>query len=342
MDFVLWKKPALAVLTVLVAVVAWRWVLPVASPFLLGAALALAAEPLVAWLGRRLPRAAATGLGITGALALLLGLVVGLTGLLFRQLGTLSDRIPMVIGAVNEGLTTLRQSLFALTQRAPDTLQPSLQRTLDGAFQGSGAGVEGFLQRLPDALSAVLSYLTGSAVAVGTGCLAAYMISARLPRLRARLTQPEPQSLWGKLLPKFRRIRTALWGWLKAQLILSGISFLILLAGLLLLKQPFAPLWALFIAVVDAVPLLGTGTVLVPWALVCLLQQNPMQALGLLLLYAATFLSRTTLEPKLLGRQLGLDPLVTLISLYAGYRLWGIGGMLLSPILCVAIKESVN
>ena len=110
--------------------------------------------------------------------------------------------------------------------------------------------------------------------------------------------------------------------------------------GFLLLRVQYAPLWAMVVSLVDALPILGTGTILVPWSLVCLVQHDTARALGLLGLYAATAVTRSTLEPKLLGRQLGLDPLVTLISLYVGFRLWGIVGMMLGPLLVITVISS--
>ena len=108
-----------------------------------------------------------------------------------------------------------------------------------------------------------------------------------------------------------------------------------------MLGIPYAPLWSGFIAIVDAVPLLGTGTVLIPWSVVSLLQHRQLQAIGLLILYGITFLTRTALEPRLVGRQLGLDPLLTLAALYVGFLFWGIGGMLLAPLTCVVVKEAL-
>ena len=92
-------------------------------------------------------------------------------------------------------------------------------------------------------------------------------------------------------------------------------------------------------AAVDAVPLLGSGTVLLPWALVSFLSGAPVRAVGLLGIYATALLTRSSLEPRLLGRQLGLDPLAALMARYAGYRIWGFGGMILAPILTVTAKE---
>ena len=95
-------------------------------------------------------------------------------------------------------------------------------------------------------------------------------------------------------------------------------------------------------AFLDALPLLGTGAVLIPWSLISFLQENTPQALGLLGLYAVVTLTRSLLEPRFVGRQLGLDPLATLAALYIGYRLWGFGGMILSPLLAVAAAGMIG
>ena len=107
----------------------------------------------------------------------------------------------------------------------------------------------------------------------------------------------------------------------------------------MLLKISPAPLWALGVAVVDALPVLGSGTVLIPWTLLLLIQGQYGQALGMGLVYLAAVVVRSVLEPRLVGRQLGLDPLVTLAAFYAGYRLWGILGMILAPICAAAARS---
>ena len=132
-------------------------------------------------------------------------------------------------------------------------------------------------------------------------------------------------------------MKDACLGWLLAQVKLAGMTLIILTAGFLLLRITYAPLWALAVALVDAFPVLGTGTVLIPWALVCFIQGDGGRAVGLLGLYAVASLTRSAMEPKLVGQHLGLDPLTTLLALYAGYRFWGLPGMLLSPLLAVTL-----
>ena len=136
-------------------------------------------------------------------------------------------------------------------------------------------------------------------------------------------------------------MRTAVGGWLKAQIKLSAVTWLILTTGFFLLRVSYAPLWAAMVSLVDAFPILGTGTVLLPWALISFVQDNAARGMGLLGIYAVVSVTRSVLEPKLVGKQLGLDPLVTLAALYAGYRLWGLGGMILAPLLAVTVRNLI-
>lgn len=316
-----------------------RWLMPLILPFLLGAALALAAEPLVGLLcGRlRLPRALGAGIGVAGTLALLAAVVTLLAAALLRELAALAGALPDLEQTATQGLASLEGFLSGLARRLPAGIQPLLEQLIAGLFSGGSAFVDNLAARLPGLATSLFSHVPGSALTVGTGILSGFMVSARLPRIRQRLA-PLKQRLKG-WLPMLRRLKQSLWGWLKAQLTLSGLSFLIVALGLLILGVPYAPAWALGIALVDAIPILGTGTILLPWALVSLIQGNRVLALGLGGIYVTALLSRSVLEPRLVGRQLGIDPLMTLMALYIGYQIWGFGGMLLSPMLCAAATE---
>ena len=79
-----------------------------------------------------------------------------------------------------------------------------------------------------------------------------------------------------------------------------------------------------------------------PWAVMCLLQGESLRAIGLLCTYGAALMVRTVLEPRLVGKQLGLDPLATLAALYVGYRFWGFPGLLLTPIITSALYRTMK
>lgn len=325
-------------------VVLWlsaRYLLPIAMPFLLAALLALAAEPLVSVFHKklRLPRAAATGIGVTITLVLLILAVMVLGALLLRPLKNLTGVVPDLENAALSGMNAMQSLLLDLAGRAPEGLQPVLNRSLENMFSGGTDFLDRLTTWLLSLASGVVSRLPDSALGVGTWLLAGFMISAKLPQIRRALSGRLPASWREKYLPMLQRLKKSVLGWLTAQCKLMGITFVILTVGFYILQVRHAPLWAALIAVMDALPVLGTGMVLIPWSLLSFLQGQTARAIGLVGVYAAVSLMRSVLEPKLVGKQLGLDPLVTLFSMYAGYCLYGFPGMILAPLLAVTATQ---
>lgn len=314
-----------------------RYLLPLFLPFGAGLLLALAAEPAVR-LGVRwkLPRWASAGLGVSLTLVLFVTLVGVIGAVTVKELGVLAGRLPDLQDTARQATTQLRNLMESAAMRTPDGIRPLVDRSIKGLF--SSVSLEQSAMQLPSAIKTFLSRIPDGALGVGTGIISGFMFSARLPKLKMWLSQKTPSRVKTQLLPGLKRGKDALLGWLKAQLKLSSITCGIVLVGLLLLGIPFAPVWAVGIALIDAVPLLGTGIVLVPWAMVSLMQRRSLQAVGLLCIYLCAVVTRTVLEPRLVGRHLGLDPLVTLLFLYLGYRFWGIFGMLLAPMLAAALS----
>lgn len=320
-----------------------KYLFPVFLPFFLGFLLALAAEPAVRFVSRlKLPRWAATGVGVSLTLVFLTGLVGLLGASVVKELGVLAGRLPDLQDTATQTADKLRIFLENAANKAPEGVRPLVDRSVDRLMDSGSAFMEQATVRLPGAISGFLSRVPDGALGLGTGILSGFMFSARLPKLKMQIRDRLPEAWKTKLLPALKRSKNALLGWLKAQVKLAAVTFCIITAGLLLLKIPLAPLWAAGIALVDAVPLLGTGTVMVPWAVVSLIQGKQLRAIGLLCIFGAALLTRTTLEPRLVGRHLGLDPLVTLVFLYLGYRFWGILGMLLAPMLVAAITAAAD
>lgn len=314
-----------------------KFLLPFLFPFLLGAMLAQASEPVVGLVSSRLkfPRGIAAGLGVTMTLLLLCAITLLLGSLAVKELGNLATAIPQ---HMHQSADTLHSWLTDLSQKAPDQVRPVLQRSVENFFSDSQTLTDRAVRQVPGLLGGVLEKAPGKAMSIGTGILSAYFISARLPQLKTRVREKVPPLYREKWLPAIRRLRDALGKWLLAQGKLMAVTYGIVTCGLLLLKIPYAPAWALLVAAVDAVPLLGTGTVLLPWALVRFLQSEPGVGFGLMALYVLAAVTRTVLEPRFFGRHLGLDPLVMLIFLYFGYRLWGFWGIVISPLLAATAK----
>lgn len=129
--------------------------------------------------------------------------------------------------------------------------------------------------------------------------------------------------------------------YLKAQLIIESIIFSVLLAGFLILKVNYAFLLAIITALVDAVPILGTGTILIPVALYNFLIKNSSLGWGVVVLYGIALLTRQLCEPKIVGEKLGIHPLATIVSIYLGMKFFGVFGLIFGPITAIFIKNLI-
>ena len=340
------QKNSLRKLPLVAAMVigAWfllRFLMPVLFPFFLAALLALAAEPLVKVLhGKlKLPRPAAAAVGVSLALLIAVLLTISLCALLLRQLGSLAGILPDLEGAVLSGFGSLERWLLDMASNAPEGIRSVVSHGVSNLFSGSSALLDRLTETLLALATTILKGLPDSLLGVGTWILASFMISSRLPRIKKAIVAKVPPSWSEEYLPRVRAVRKSVGGWVLAQGKLAGVTFLILTAGFLLLRIEHALLWAAVICVIDILPILGTGTVLIPWGLVCFLQGDTLRAVGLLGIYGTVSLLRSVLEPRLVGKQLGLDSLTTLISLYAGYRFWGLFGMVFAPVLAALGTE---
>lgn len=304
----------------------FRYLLHALLPFLLALAAAAAMEPAVAFLENRLRFRRSFSAAVLTLFALfLLGGVLAFFGTsLLRQAETLLAHLPTLA----EGLPQLAKNLSEQLARMGALMPPWLQDALGEFFADFsqtlssllGAGASWLLGKLGGFAAAVPPFL----LAAATGVLAVYFTSAAYPTLRT----------WLSRLPRTDfSIRTPLLRWLKAQLTLFSLTFAQLFLGFTLLGSDFALLGAFLTAIVDLLPVFGTGTVLIPWALLSLLLGNMPKALGLAALYLTTLLVRNITEPKLLAAVAGVPPIVSLAAMYLGFCLFGVGGMILFPLL---------
>lgn len=320
-----------------------RYLLPLFSPFVIGALLALAAEPMVHFLHKKahIPRSLSAGIGVSMAFCFLAMLLLLLCAFLVRELTLLAGVLPDLEQTARSGISMTQNWLLTMVSHTPQSIRPVLQENISSLFSDGASLLEKLLGYLLSLAGNLLSHIPDSALGIGTAVISGYMISAKLPKLRRFFLRRIPQERLQPLWEAAKRIKTAIFGWFTAQCKLMGITCILLFLGFVLLRVPYALLWALGISLVDAFPVLGTGTVLIPWALLHLIQGDLPRAIGIAGIYIVISLTRSMLEPRLLGRHLGLDPLATLMAIYAGYQLWGIGGMILAPLLAVTALQLV-
>ena len=315
--------------------------LPVLLPFFIGLAVAALVErPVLALLRRtRIPRGLASFVCV---LAVFAALGTGLFFLCRTLLGELTGflrRLPELAQALSGPLLRLETRLLELAARLPDGIGTGLRAGIKSLFEsGSLLGTKVY-EWLFEFASGFLGKAPGIFLFLVTSVLASFMSSSELPVLREYASRKLPEKWRARLAGILGHLKTSLGGWLRAQMKLMGIMFLLVTAGLMLLGVEYPFLFGLIIAVVDALPVFGTGTILIPWSLALFLQGELRRGVGFLILYGAAALTRQALEPRLVGKQIGLNPLLTLMALYTGFRAAGVAGMILFPVGVIFLKQ---
>lgn len=320
---------------------AFTVLLPWVLPFLLALVLGWLMEPAVKMLmGRfRLKRGLAAALTTAGLALLLcgaLGLVLWRVG---YELALLLGRLPVLLSGLPALGDQAEDWAYRFIVALPVQLQGFAKDALDG-FIRQGISLPA---KLYDILAGIAA---GAAAAVPdamlflfTTALAAYFTSAARPQVLSFLSRQMPESWRDRLGKAVPVLKTALGGWLRAQGLLMLVTFGELTVGFLILQVDLALLLAALVALVDALPVFGTGTVLLPWALFSLLSRDWKLAIGLTVLYGLVSAVRSLLEPRLVGQKAGLPPLAALFAMYVGFRALGVWGMILSPLAAIFLKQ---
>lgn len=235
-----------------------------------------------------------------------------------------------------------------------NTLADSLKKLSDLIAKISGGETGGFAEAIENGLNSltekVLAYVPTMLISIGNvvpgvgsfllgvlfAMLGIYFISADYPNMSAKLSSSVPTAIRPHIDQIKKAAGGAVFGYLRAQIILSGIIGLVSFLVLLIAGVPFSVLIGLLIGIVDFVPLLGSGLITIPWSAVAVLQGNYRLAIILLIMTFCLFMFRKIFEPKIVGDQTGLHPLVSLICIYIGMVLWGVAGMILMPVIVMA------
>ncbi len=321
-------------LLVLILALAFRYLLPVFLPFLL----AYAVTALLRRPARLLHRV--TRLPVSLLLLLLFFLSVLLLGLLAYLLLSLllreTGELLFLLYRDGSLLDHLFSHASAALDRLSDLLPPALAALMPSIAGAAGAALKNLLPELLSLASGVFGFLLAALPRAALSLLfffAAAFYFARDDGIPSRLLALLPQRGQTHAKKIVRSLSFALSSYLRAYLCLFLIVFLMTFLGFMLLSVPYAALLALLCAFVDILPLFGVGAVLLPYAVYALIIGKGGLAASLFVLYAAVFLVRSLAEPHLLSKRLGIHPLLSLFCMYGGYRLFGVGAMIVGPLL---------
>ena len=330
---------ALAALAVGLLCSMGRFLFSLTAPFVFALMAAAALNPAIRWLQRRLGWSRPLLTLLT--LLLLFGLVGGALWLVgytvAGELLSLAQNWDQILLRLEELVGELEQLAARLWAMLPVSLAGTgedlmgalvawLQSTIGPLLQGLAAVVTNKAVALPSFLLALVIFL-----------MALYFLTADYPYLRTWAVQHTSASVTRFFSQVKQTALAAFGGYLKAELMLSVGVFFILLIGFVLTRQSYGLLLALGLAVLDFIPIVGAGTVMVPWAVIALFTQDYVTAVNLMLIWGVIALFRRVMESKFVGNQTGLSPILSLFSIYVGMKIAGVLGMILGPICTLVL-----
>ena len=316
-----------------------RPLLSLFAPFLLALIAAAALNPLVKKLQRLL------GWNRQVLTLLLLFLIFGLLGgglalLVYAAAGQLVSLVQNW-GGLLDSLQTVMDQLEALFARlltlVPPQVNEIVENAKDSLFQWLSEAAPAALGNLGLEAGERAMGLPAFLVALVIFIMATFLLTADYPYLRSRYVQHLDEGLL-RFLGQLRTTALgAFGGYVKAEFLLSVGVFFILLAGFFLIRQPYGLLLSLGLAVMDFIPIIGAGTVMVPWAFVALFTGDFTAAVELMAIWGVIALFRRVMEPKFVGDQTGLSPILSLVSIYVGMKLAGVLGMVFGPVVLLVV-----
>lgn len=341
----LWMRLGIRLILSILAILALTYVVPpllsLFMPFVLAFFVAWLLNPLVRFIQRKLgiPRKLLSLVLILLILASAGGLLVAFVWNIVSEIISLSNNWPAILETAQLAMDAINRSFSRFMTLLPDDIKIAVNTALTNMFDSlftwlsnalpnmlssTAAGATNVAKRVPSFAVATVVFLMGS-----------YYITADYPHIRFLISNKFSRSL-RRLFHEVRAAAIgAFGGYVKAEFILSVVVFFILLLGFSIIGQPYALLLAFLLAVLDFIPILGAGTVMVPWAVIDLFLGDVQQAIELMVIWGVIALFRRVGEPKIVGDQTGLPPVVSLISIYIGMQLAGVLGMILAPVVCM-------
>lgn len=301
-------------------------------PFVVAWMIAAIANPLVRFLDEKIKirRKAGSAIVIVSVIAAIIGGGYWLGAILIRELLRFGQGMPELWGAMMDDVTHAGHTLEGLIYRVAPQLQTQLEsvisalsgfmsKVLDNLGTPTVTAVGNFAKNLPAVFVAIIMCL-----------LASYFFVAEREEVIRAFYKYLPRELHKKWELMNGSLKKAVGGYFKAQFKIGIWMYLLLLIGFLILKIEYSAVIALGIAVLDFFPVFGTGTVLIPWAVVQVLSGNYKMALGLGILWCGGQLARQLIQPKIVGDTVGLPALPTIFLIYIGYKVGSVGGMILA------------
>lgn len=316
-----------------------KYLIKLFLPFLLGYLFALVAKPLVSFIQKwiKVPRGVASII----VMVLILGILGSIIGTVIYKI---VDEIKNLYEYIQGNYASIEKSIMGMVAETKDffsNLHPSIQEAINTTTNNMLERFGNFINNNSEPMMNQAGNIAKALPGIFIGVIV-FLLSSFFMLVDYELISTVIHKVFkGNSLEKFERvkleIRNYLGGYVKAQLLIMSIAFCIMLISFSILKVEFGFVIALGIAVLDALPFFGSGAALWPWSIVSFVNGDLKRGFGIIIVYVIIFMTRQLIEPKIVSSKIGLHPILTLLSMYVGYRVLSVGGMILGPLILMLI-----
>lgn len=301
-------------------------------PFVIGWVIAMIANPLVRFLEKRLKivRRHSSAVIVIGVLAAIMTCAYFVIAKLIMESVQFARDLPDMYYSAEAEIRLMLEQMSRLLRFLPANMQNALGTLGNNLSDYIGAAISGIGVPTMEAAGNVAKNIPNILIQILVTILSSYFFIADKDKLMEQLHAVIPKSVSKKLDMLTAYFKGVVGGYFKAQFRIMAIVAVILFIGFLILEVDYAVLLAILIAILDFLPFFGTGTALIPWAVVKLFAGEYQMAVGLVIIYLVSQLVRQVIQPKIVGDTMGLNPLQTLFFMYVGFKFYGIAGMILA------------
>jgi sporulation integral membrane protein YtvI len=326
---------ALIVLTIYIFMYLFSYLYRIATPIFLSFLIFAAIEPLARLLHRKgLKKSLASAISILLFILIILGALVGLGIVFINQISSLSDKIPGYANTLQQQIALSADYLHSKWNALPAGVADKTKEYAGTVTKYGGLLAAGFFGWLTGMLTSFTSFIVNFTV----GIILAYFLSIEIDTWKNMAANNTPQTFKKAFFFLKENVFIGILGYIKAQLKMVSITFIVILIALFIFGVDNAFSIALLAGVFDLLPLLGVSTVFIPWIIYLFAVGQTTLAIELSILLAVVLLVRQILEPKITGDSLGVSAFTMLAAMIISLSIFGISGLILSPILIILLK----
>lgn len=329
------KRNFIIVISLILTILIFIYIVPVAVPIILALLTAMLIDPLVKLVEKKFKWDRKIAV-----ISVFIFILVILSSLLYYTVTSLIGKMIDFTKAAPGHFNTLsgiwidiQNKLFQYTAGMPTEVIDAIQIEFKNIFDSIRIAILELLSY--EKITAVLADVPNFLVSLIVFIIALFLFMLELPELKKNTFKYLTQPTADKVRFMITRLNSVVFGFAKAQLLVSLIIFAVTLAGLLFIKPEYAIVMSIIIWIIDVIPILGSIIILAPWSLYYLISGDIATGTQMAILAIVLLIIRRTVEPKIMGSQIGLKPLPTLIAMFIGLKLIGFLGFFVGPIVVI-------